>query len=61
MENKRNTYKISSKKDMHLKLSQNVIYKMGNTLQKKNYFLIDPHCFSIVLYGSQTMKQYDAN
>ena len=29
---------LSSKKDMHLKISQNVIYKMGNTLKKKNLF-----------------------
>ena len=31
---------LSSKKDMHLKVSQNVIHKMGNTLQKKKIIFL---------------------
>ena len=35
VENKWNTYKISSKQDMHSKLLQKLIDKIGNILQKK--------------------------
>ena len=54
-------HNISSKQDMHLKLSSNVICKMSNTLQKKKLFCLRSNCFFIVLYCSQTMKQWGAN
>ena len=53
-ENKWNTCKISSKKEVHLKFSQNVIYQMVNTLQKKKIIFFRILIFSIVFYCSQT-------